>query len=108
MNHMEPYRSSFKKIIAKARESILNFDSREAESAVREALDAGIDPVDLVELGFIEGMKEMGDRYEKGDADLLHVLAASKIMEKGLIMLNMCSSANKKDIKVFGNIVMCS
>ncbi|WP_407356426.1 B12-binding domain-containing protein [Methanolobus sp. WCC5] len=105
---MEPDRPLFKKILAKARESILNFDSREAESAVREAVDAGMDPVDLIEYGFIEGMKDVGDRYEKGDVSLLHVVAASRIMDKGLLMLKKCSREKKLDLRMFGNIVICA
>ncbi|WP_196214016.1 B12-binding domain-containing protein [Methanolobus vulcani] len=103
---MESEKPLFQKILHKARDSILNFDSNEAESAVREAVDAGMDPVDLIELGFIEGMKEIGDRYEKGDVPLLHIFAASRIMEKGLALLKSCANENKLDLKMFGNIAM--
>ncbi|WMW25021.1 B12-binding domain-containing protein [Methanolobus sediminis] len=103
---MESEKPLFRKILQKARESILNFDSNEAESAVREAVDAGMDPVDLIELGFIEGMKEMGDRYEKGDVPLLHIFAASRIMERGVSLLKSCANENKLELKMFGNIAM--
>ncbi len=106
IGHMEVEGRIFQKILEKARVSILNFDTLEAESAVREAVDAGMDPVDLIELGFIEGMKEMGDRYEKGDVPLLHIFAASKIMEKGLSLLKNRAIENKLDLRMFGNIVM--
>jgi trimethylamine corrinoid protein len=103
---MESKTPLFQRILERARESILNFDSNEAESAVREAVDAGMDPVDLIELGFIEGMKEMGDRYENGDVPLLHIFAASRIMEKGVSLLKSCANENKLDLKMFGNIAM--
>lgn len=103
---MEPEKPLFQKIIDKARESILNFDSAEAESAVREAVDAGMDPVDLIENGFIEGMKEVGDLYEKGDVPLLNIIAASIIMEKGLSLLRSCAKERHMDLNMFGNIAM--
>ncbi len=103
---MESQRPLFRNILKKARESILNFDSLEAESAVREAVDAGMDPIDLVELGFIEGMKEMGDRYEEGDVPLLYIFAASKVMERGLTILKSCALENKINLRMFGNIAM--
>lgn len=103
---MKSEKPMFQKILDRARESILNFDSNEAESAVREAVDAGMDPVDLIELGFIEGMKEMGDRYEKGDIPLLHIFAASRIMEKGISLLKSCANEKQFDLKMFGNIAM--
>lgn len=106
MEAEKPLKPLFQKIIEKARESILNFDSVEAESAVREAVDAGMDPVDLIENGFIEGMKEMGDRFEKGDVSLLHIMAASRIMEKGLLMLKSCASERHMDLNMFGNIAL--
>ena len=103
---MESERPLFRKILDKARESILNFDSYEAESVVREAIEAGLDPVDLIELGFIEGMKEVGDRYEKGDVPLLSIFAASRIMEKSVSLLNSIAQENKLDLKMFGNIAI--
>lgn len=106
MEAEKPLKPLFQKIIEKARDSILNFDSGEAESAVREAIDAGMDPVDLIENGFIEGMKEMGDRFEKGDVPLLHIMAASRIMEKGLSMLKRCASERHMDLNMFGNIAL--
>jgi methanogenic corrinoid protein MtbC1 len=106
IDNMVPEKPGFKKIIEKARESVLNFDSGEAESAVREAVDAGMDPVDLIELGFIEGMKEMGDRFEKGDVPLVNIVAASRIMERGLSLLKCCAKENHTGLRIFGNIVM--
>ncbi|MEZ5336482.1 MAG: B12-binding domain-containing protein [Methanolobus sp.] len=103
---MKAQKLLFQNILLKARESILNFDSGEAESAVREAVDAGMDPVDLIELGFIEGMKEMGDRYEKGDVPLGYIIAASKIMEKGLSLLKNCARDKHMDFKLYGNIAL--
>lgn len=96
----------FQSILKKAKESILNFDSGEAESAVREAVDAGMDPVDLIEFGFVEGMKEIGDRYEKGDVPLGYIIAASRIMDKGLSMLKCCAREKHMDFNLFGNIAM--
>jgi|GEM_PF-1039246 len=104
--YMESEKSLFDKIIRKARESVLNFDNMEAESAVLEAVDAGMDPVDLIELGFIEGMKEMGDRYEKGDVPLLHIFAASKIMDRALSLLKSCAMEKHMVFNMFGNIAM--
>lgn len=104
--YMKPEKPYFQKIMAKARESILNFDSTQAESAVVEAVDAGIDPVDLIELGFVEGMKEMGDRYEKGDVPLGYIIAASRIMEKGLSMIRKYTQDKHMDVRMFGNIAI--
>lgn len=65
-----------------------------------------MDPVDLIENGFIEGMKEMGDLYEKGDIQLLQIMAASRIMEKGLSLLRLCAKEKHMDLRMFGNIAV--
>ncbi len=101
MRHETPFIND---IITKARQSLHEFDSIGAESAVREAFNAGIDPVELIESGFVEGMKDMGDLYEVGEINLLHILVASRIMEECISMIESCAKENDMDLRFFGNI----
>jgi methanogenic corrinoid protein MtbC1 len=47
-------------ILELARHAIITLDDNEVECAVNEALELGINPIELIEKGFVEGMKEMG------------------------------------------------
>ncbi|KXS41779.1 B12-binding domain-containing protein [Methanolobus zinderi] len=93
-------------IIEMARHSIITLDDKEAEFAAQEALDAGLDPVDFIEKGFVEGMREIGDRFEEGKASLVQIFAASRIMDAGMNVLKPRLSKKDKGFCFFGNIAM--
>lgn len=93
-------------IIAMAKHSIIALDNKEAECAAKEALEAGLDPVELIEKGFVEGMREIGDRFEEGKASLVQIFAASKIMDAGLNVLKPRLSNKDKGFCFFGNIAL--
>lgn len=93
-------------IIAMAKHSIITLDNNEAESAAKEALAAGLDPVDFIEKGFVEGMREIGDRFEEGKASLVQIFAASKIMDAGMNILRPRLSKMDKGFCFFGNIAV--
>ncbi|MDD3041999.1 MAG: B12-binding domain-containing protein [Methanosarcinaceae archaeon] len=78
---------SKEEIIAKAKESITEFDSEIAEEASNEALKEGIDPVEIIEHGFTAGMQEVGEKFEQGTLFLPHVLAAAEAMNAGIAVL---------------------
>ena len=93
-------------IIEMAKHSIITLDNKEAECAAQEALDAGLDPVDFIEKGFVEGMRELGDRFEEGKTSLVQIFAASKIMDAGMNILKPKLSKTDKGFCFFGNIAM--
>ncbi|MBN2110668.1 MAG: B12-binding domain-containing protein [Methanosarcinaceae archaeon] len=93
-------------IIEMAKHSIITLDDREAEDAANEALAAGLDPVDFIEKGFVEGMREVGDRFEEGKVSLVQIFAASRIMEAGMNVLKPKLSKKDKGFCFFGNIAM--
>ena len=49
-----------------AKHAVITFDDTEVKHVVNKAFELRIGPVDLIEKGFVEGMKEMGDRFEDG------------------------------------------
>lgn len=46
----------------------------------KEALDAGINPIDLIEQGFVTGMKEIGDIFDAGEFQLRQIFKAYHIV----------------------------
>ncbi|MFX1499293.1 MAG: B12-binding domain-containing protein, partial [Promethearchaeota archaeon] len=52
-------------IFKKLRDSVLNYDTTAAKEAAKEALKAGIDPLDAIRKGLYLGIKEIADQYEK-------------------------------------------
>ncbi|AFV22494.1 hypothetical protein Mpsy_0283 [Methanolobus psychrophilus R15] len=54
------------KIIDRAKNAVIDLNERAVEEIALEAIEASVDPVQLIEHGFIEGMKSFGDLFEEG------------------------------------------
>ena len=93
-------------IIEMAKHAIITFDDDEAKCAVDKAVELGIDPVDFIEKGFVEGMKELGDRFEAGKISILQIFAASQTMRRGIDALKPQLSTETQNLCFFGNIAV--
>ena len=56
---------SEKEILYKLKQSVLDFDEKAAVKAAKEAIDAGIDPLEAIKDGLYPGLKEIADQYEQ-------------------------------------------
>jgi len=52
-------------IFKKLRDSVLDYDIKAVEEAAKEALEAGINPLDAISKGLYLGIKEIAEQYEK-------------------------------------------
>jgi len=68
-------------ILRKMAEAVLNFDSAAAVEAAREAVAFKIDPVKAIEGGLAKGLREIGDRFERGEMYLPHLILGADAME---------------------------
>jgi methanogenic corrinoid protein MtbC1 len=84
-----------KQLIEDAKNSILNFDEKNAENVAKDALKMGLDINDFIEKGYLEGMKAVGDMFEDGNACLLHIFAASNTMKAGMSVFEESDSCKK-------------
>lgn len=98
--------ASKEEIIAKAKESITEFDEEMAEEAANETLKEGIDPVEIIEHGFTAGMQEVGDQFEQGALFLPHVLAAAEAMKAGIEVMKPEMERRKSKTEKKGTIVI--
>jgi Predicted cobalamin binding protein len=96
-------------IIDRAKHAVMDLNESAVEMIAHEALDAGISPVDLIEQGFVEGMKAMGDLFEEGKSQLAQIFEASHIVESGINVLKpaiLSSMGSKNNVCWFGNLVV--
>lgn len=93
-------------LLAKAKRAVIEHDDSTAEQVSYEALDAGISPLEIIELGFIEGMKVLGDLFEHGDIDLQEIFAASLTMNIGIDVLRPHIIASPDNACAFGDLVL--
>ena len=60
------------------REAVRNFDIELAEKLANKAIVEGIDPVEALEEGLAKALKEVGDRFGRGDAFITELIASAK------------------------------
>lgn len=93
-------------IFDNAKKAVIDLDERSVERIAREALEVGINPVDLIEQGFVEAMKELGDSFEAGQAELAQIFEAYQIVEAGIDILRSTIVDSNSDGSWFGNLVV--
>jgi corrinoid protein of di/trimethylamine methyltransferase len=62
--------------------AVLSFDSQKVTDATRKALDAGEDPVDIIERGLTKALRIVGKKYEDGEFFIMHLVAAAEPVQR--------------------------
>lgn len=76
-----------KEVFERLCQVVVDGDEEAAKKSAREAVDTGIDPVKAIERGLSAGMKEMGDRFERGETYLPELMLAADAMKAGMTIL---------------------
>jgi len=87
------------------KESVVNLDFEGVVKAAREAMNEGVDPVRAITDGMAEGMKVVGERFEKGEYFLSELIVAGAVMMEGVEIIN---PHIKGDIEVRGKVVLAT
>jgi trimethylamine corrinoid protein len=64
----------------KAVQSILDTDEDTAKEIATKSLEADVDPLEMINQGFTEGIRKMGDLFERGEVFLPGLIVASEAM----------------------------
>jgi corrinoid protein of di/trimethylamine methyltransferase len=91
-------------IMKKLTEAVIVGDSAAAEQTAKDALAAGISAYDAIMNGLAEGMKTVGDKYEKKEYFLPDMLVSADAMYAGLNILT--PHIPKSESKSKGKIVL--
>jgi len=73
--------------LERVQERLISFDGEGLQSAVREALKAGLAPFTVVTLGMAQGMAKVGRLYEAGEFFLPQLVMAGATMRDGMALL---------------------
>jgi len=91
-------------ILKKLAEAVVAGDTKTAEEAAKEALAVGIPAYDAIMNGLAEGMKVVGDKYEKKEYFLPDMLLSADAMYAGLNILT--PHISKSESKSRGKVVL--
>lgn len=75
-------------IFAAAGEAILKGDAAAAEEAAKKGLGEGLDPVNLINEGFIPGINQVGELFGSGKLFLPELILAAGAMQKATDIIN--------------------
>lgn len=69
------------------RNAIISLSVADTEAAVAKAMEEGVDSLSIVNRGLAAGLVEVGDRWQKKEMFISHVLVAAKAMNAGQAIL---------------------
>jgi corrinoid protein of di/trimethylamine methyltransferase len=91
-------------MLAKLRDTIVNFDIEGVKKTCKEAVAAGIPAYKAIIEGMAKGMEIVGQKYEDGEYFLAELVTAGETMKEGMAVLEPHLKAG--DIKSAGKIVI--
>ncbi len=87
-------------------ESIIEGDTEGAEEIAVKALDAGVDPLDAIDRGFIVGLDTVGERFSAGEAFLPELVMAGEAMKAAVNTLEPEMMKRGKGRQILGKVVL--
>lgn len=74
---------------------------------VEKALEKKINPLQIIEKGLSKGLREIGEKYEKGELFIMHLVAASEAVKKPMTELLLPKiQETRLERKVLGRVVI--
>jgi corrinoid protein of di/trimethylamine methyltransferase len=74
-------------ILSELENAIKNLKQEEAEQAARNALAAGISPVEAIEKGLAKGIREVGEKFARKEMFVVELIYAAEIMGAAIRVL---------------------
>jgi len=93
-------------VLDRLRDAVLSYDSEAAAEAAKEAISLKIDPVKAIEGGLAKGLREIGDKFEKGELYLPHLIMGADSMEAAIHVLEGHMSKDGLESTIRGTVVI--
>ncbi len=71
----------------KATQHIIDADEDAVVELAQNYLDEGLDPTEMIEKGLSEGIRKLGDLFDRGEVFLPHLIIASEAMTAAVKVL---------------------
>jgi trimethylamine corrinoid protein len=85
-------------------ESLVNHDKDMAEDVAKRAIAAGVSPQDIMQKGFVVGIRQVGDQFDEGEVYLPELMLAAAAMEAAMAICNAALPEGKSETR--GVVVM--
>ena len=94
-------------ILIKAREAILECDAKKAVTIAQQALEEGLDPIEVLTNGFSVGIRDIGDLFGRGQVFLPELMMSAQAMKEATTILEAALQAGdiaKKGKMLIGTV----
>ena len=72
----------------KVAQSVIDSDEELAEQLAKQALEEGMDPLEVINSGYVVGIKQVGDMFECGELFLPELIQSAEAVKKATEILN--------------------
>jgi len=95
-------------LYGKINASIVDGDPDATVALTKQALEAGLEPMAIVDEGLVPGMNIVGDKFQCGEYFLPHLIIAANGMQQALKVLEPELKARNQTVEVRGTLVIGS
>ncbi|MEM2182325.1 MAG: corrinoid protein [Nitrososphaerota archaeon] len=93
-------------LIEKIKEAIINIQNDLALEYTKEAINAGVNPQEIISNSIVKGLEIVGEKFEKGEYFLSELIAAGEISKQIISILNPILKASGVPAKKLGKVVI--
>ncbi|MCX5977376.1 MAG: corrinoid protein [Coprothermobacterota bacterium] len=86
-------------------QSVLEGDEEQAEELARQALELEYSPLEVIEKGFVRGIREVGELWEEGTVFLPELVMAAEAMKRAMAVLRPALT-NQSETLTQGHLVI--
>ena len=95
-------------LFSKMAQSIIDGDSDASAELAKQAIAAGIDPLDAISKGFVSGANTVGDAFARGDAFLPELVMAGEAMKTAVSILEPEMQKRGTAREILGKVVLAT
>lgn len=97
---------SKEELLAAMSESVIEGEIERAEELARQALAEGVDPLEAIEQGYARGIREVGERFARGEYFLPHLAMGAEAMKAAMAVLEPELARRQKERTTLGRVVI--
>jgi corrinoid protein of di/trimethylamine methyltransferase len=86
--------------------SLVEGDPDRTVALTRQAINAGLEPMSIIEGGLVPGMNIVGDKFSQGEYFLPHLIISAGGMQQAMELLEPELRARQQEVKVTGKVVI--
>ncbi len=95
-------------ILGNLKVAVIEGDADKARESSKEALSAGLDPLEAVDMGLAKGMEVVGERFEREEAYLPELLMAGEAFKAAMEVLNPEIQKQKKEMAKVATVLLAT